>query len=126
MVPGIVRPHLAEALNPVKTKERKNNRMEKSNKFNRSGLRRFRDVTRHIRRRRPVSLKEARIATKPHNKETVPQIQEATDLNYLVVSVPNDVDYEEKLERISAVADTITSVEGSDVMLMALWVPTAG
>jgi hypothetical protein len=32
--------------------------------------------------------------------------------------------YDERAQRLSEFADTLLSVEGSDVMLVALWVPT--
>jgi hypothetical protein len=55
---------------------------------------------------------------------TVLQTDEATDLDYLVMSIPKDIGYEEKMQRISLLADKVTDVEGSDVICMATWVPS--
>jgi hypothetical protein len=42
------------------------------------------------------------------------------------MTIPKDCTYEEKIDRLAEVADTILQVEGSDVMCFSMWVPSNG
>jgi hypothetical protein len=82
-------------------------------------LRSFKDVTKHIGR------KGERSVVKESQDYSVLQPQKVTDLNYFVISVPRNISYDEKLQRLSLLADKVTDVEGSDVICMVMWVPSA-
>jgi hypothetical protein len=43
------------------------------------------------------------------------------DLNYFLLSIPMSVSDEEKVERLSEMADTVTAIENSDVVLLGIW-----
>jgi hypothetical protein len=84
-------------------------------------LRSFGSLTKHIDKRelRPV-IEE----TQPQRSVSATQTDKTMNLGYLIMSVPKDLTYQEKIERLSEVADTVTAVEGSDVMVFSMWVPT--
>jgi len=50
---------------------------------------------------------------------------EITNLSYFIMSIPKDCTSEEKLDRLSEIADIVAAVEGSDVMVFSMWVPSA-
>ena len=50
---------------------------------------------------------------------------ETTTLSYFIMSIPKDCAAEEKSDRLSEVADIVTAVEGSDVLVFSMWVPGA-
>ena len=86
-------------------------------------LKPFREVTKHVGVDRHVRrLAEALDLTKPRQKSAVSD--EPTTLSYFITSIPKDCTYEEKIDRLSEVADTILQVEGSDVMCFSMWVPS--
>jgi hypothetical protein len=45
----------------------------------------------------------------------------AAELQYYVTALPRNLPQEEKMARISELADTITSISTSDVYLFSLW-----
>jgi len=47
---------------------------------------------------------------------------DSTDLSFAFISVPQHLDDETKMDRLSMLSDTILSVENSDVLVLALWV----
>jgi len=82
-------------------------------------LKPFREVTKHVGFDRHVRhLAEALDLTKPRQNSA-----ETTNLSYFIMSIPKDGTYEEKIDRLTEVADTILDVEGSDVMCFSMWVP---
>jgi hypothetical protein len=83
----------------------------------------FREVTKHVGFDRHVRrLAEALDLTKSRQNSAVSD--ETTTLSYFIMSIPKDCTYEEKIDRLSEVADTILQVEGSDVMCFSMWVPS--
>jgi hypothetical protein len=87
-------------------------------------LKLFRQVTKHVGFDRQVRrLAEALDLTKSRQSSAVPD--EITTLNYFIMSVPKDCTAEEKLDRLSEVADMVTAVDGSDVLVFSMWVPSA-
>jgi hypothetical protein len=88
----------------------------------RQKLKPFREVTKHVGLDRQVRrLAEALDLTKSRQNSAVSD--ETTTLSYFITSIPKDCTYEEKIDRLSEVADTILDVEGSDVMCFSMWVP---
>jgi hypothetical protein len=87
-------------------------------------LKPFREVTKHVRVERQIlrRLAEALDLTKSRQNSAVSD--ETTTLSYFIMSIPKDCTYEEKIDRLSEVADTILQVEGSDVMCFSMWVPS--
>ena len=81
-------------------------------------LRRFRDFIGHQKRHKS-GLKETQDYSDLQTDET-------TDLDYFVMSVPKNISYQEKMQRLSALADKVADVDGSDVICMAMWVPIIG
>jgi hypothetical protein len=49
---------------------------------------------------------------------------ETTTLSYFIMSIPKDCTAKEKMDRLSGVADVVTAIEGSDVMVFSMWVPS--
>jgi hypothetical protein len=87
-------------------------------------LKPFREVTKHVGFDRHVRrLAEALDLTKPRQNSAVSD--ETTTLSYFVMSIPKDCTAEVKADRLSELVDTISAVEGSDVMCFSMWVPTA-
>ncbi len=82
----------------------------------------FKEVTKHVSvNRRLRRLAEAFDLTKSRQNSAVSD--EATALSYFIMSIPKDCTYEEKIDRLSEIADTILAVEESDVMCFSMWVP---
>ena len=86
--------------------------MEEINSLNRR-LRSFRDVTGHVGRKR---------ATKHLSLEGENQADEVTDVQYYVTGLPKDMAHNDKLARLSELADTITKIDSSDVMVISMWI----
>ncbi len=85
-------------------------------------LKSFKEVTKHVGIDRQLRrLAEALDLTKPRQDGAVSD--ETTTISYFIMSIPKDCTYEEKIDRLSEVADTILAVEGSDVMCFSMWVP---
>ncbi len=53
------------------------------------------------------------------------ETDEKTDLSYCVMSIPKHLAHDQKMDRLAEFADTVTDVDGSDVFVMALWIPTS-
>jgi len=84
-------------------------------------LRPFREVTKHVGLDRQVRrLAESLDLTKSRQDSA-----ETTTLSYFIMSIPKNCTSDEKLDRLSEVADIVTAVEGSDVMIFSMWVPSA-
>jgi len=81
-------------------------------------LKSFKDVS-HLFEDAPLATVAE--ALKSKKKKSKDGFQE-TDLNISSVALPYHLDYETKLERLSMLADTITSIENSDVLVVASWV----
>jgi hypothetical protein len=43
------------------------------------------------------------------------------DLNYFTISVPMSLSDDEKEQRIAELADTVSAIQGSDVILLGIW-----
>jgi hypothetical protein len=86
-------------------------------------LRKFREVTKHVELDRQIRrLAEAMHLTEFRQNSAVSD--EIPNLSYFIMSIPKDCTAEEKFDRLSEVADVVTAVEGSDVMVFSMWVPT--
>jgi hypothetical protein len=83
-------------------------------------VRSFREVTKHVGVDRLVRrLAEALDLTKSRrNGQANPKV----DLNYFTVSIPMVLSEEEKSERLSDLVETVTAIDGSDVILLGIWV----
>ena len=79
----------------------------------RNKLRSFRDVTGHVGRKR--TPRHLRLESENHPDEV-------TDVQYCVTGLPKDMAYNDKLARVSKLADTITSIESSDVFVISMWI----
>ncbi len=44
------------------------------------------------------------------------------DLNYFTLSIPKRLSDEEKMETLSELVDTVQAIEGSDVVLLGMWI----
>ncbi len=79
-------------------------------------LRSSRDVTKHV----GIDRQLRRLA----ESLNLPEAQNPkVDLNYFTLSLPMGLSDEEKSTRLSEMVDTVTAVgEGSDVILLAMWV----
>ena len=87
-------------------------------------LKPFKEVTRHVGVERQLRrLAEAMDLTKSRQNSAVSD--ETTTLSYFIMSIPKDCTYEEKIDRLSEIADAVLAVEGSDVMCFSMWVPGA-
>ncbi len=87
-------------------------------------LRSFKEVTKHVGIDRQLRrLAEAMDLTKSRQNSAVSD--ETTTLSYFIMSIPKDRTYEEKIDRLSEIADTILEVEGSDVLCISMWVPSS-
>ena len=85
-------------------------------------LKSFKEVTKHVGVERQIRrLAEAMDLTKPRRNSTVSD--ETTTLTYFIMSIRKDCTYEEKIDRLSEIADTVLAVEGSDVICFSMWVP---
>jgi hypothetical protein len=82
-----------------------------------SQLRSFRDITKHIGNKRQ-SRRRVMVESQDCSSS---QTDETTELNYLVIPIPEDISYEEKIERFAFLADKIADVKGSNVICMAMW-----
>ena len=87
-------------------------------------LRRFADVTGSHTRSRYRALTEAKLRAKIREDDPAVQTDKAVDLKFGMMALKMNLPYDERAQRLSEFADTLLSVEGSDVMLVALWVPT--
>jgi hypothetical protein len=84
-------------------------------------LRPFREVTKHVGVERQIRcLAEALDLTESRQNSAV--ADETTTLRYFIMSIPKDCTAKEKINRLSEVADIVTAVEGSDVMIFSMWV----
>jgi hypothetical protein len=87
-------------------------------------LRLFREVTKHVGIERQIRrLAESLDLKKSRQDSAVPD--ETTTLSYFIMSIPKDCTYAEKIDRLSEVADVVTAVDGSDVLVFSMWVPSA-
>ena len=78
-------------------------------------LKPFREVTKHVGVRHQIR----RLA----ESLNLPDAQNPkADLNYFALSIPMRFSDEEKQERLADMVDTISEIEGSDVILLAMWV----
>jgi len=85
-------------------------------------LKSFKEVTKHVGIDRQLRrLAEALDLTKSRQNSAVSD--ETTTLSYFIMSIFKDCTYEEKIDRLSEIADTILGVEGSDVLCFSMWVP---
>ncbi len=85
-------------------------------------LKSFNEITKHVGVKHQVRrLAEALDLTKSRQNSAVSD--ETTTLSYFIMSIPKDCTYEEKIDRLSEIADTILAVEGTDVMCFSMWVP---
>jgi hypothetical protein len=76
-------------------------------------LRSYREVVgniRHQRSRKRLALREASDQA------------DATDLQYFVTGLPKDASQNEKNDRLTELADTITHITGSDVFVISMWI----
>jgi hypothetical protein len=95
--------------------------METTTAMTRHKMRSFHDVTKHIgETRRPKQQKVMQEA----QDYAVLQTDETSDLNYFVMSVPKNLSRNEKIQRIAILANKVTDVEESDVICMAMWIPS--
>jgi hypothetical protein len=86
-------------------------------------LRPFSEVTKYVGLKRQVArLAEALDLTESRQNSAVSD--EIATLSYFIMSIPKNCTYEEKIDRLSEVADVVTAVEGSDVMCFSMWVPS--
>ena len=76
-------------------------------------LRSFRDVTGQDGPKRPA--RHLRL-------ESDNQPDEITDVQYFVTGLPKDMTRDDKLDRLSELADTITKIDSSDVMVISMWI----
>ncbi len=85
-------------------------------------LRSFREVTKHVGIDRQLRrLAEALDLTQSRQNSAVSD--ETTTLTYFIMSIPKDCTYEEKIDRLSEIADKVLAVEGSDAICLSMWVP---
>jgi hypothetical protein len=78
-------------------------------------LKPFREVTKNVGIDRQVRrLAEEMDLTEAQNLEV--------DLNYFTLSIPMRLSDEEKQERLADMVDTVQAIEGSDVVLLGMWV----
>jgi hypothetical protein len=84
-------------------------------------LKSVQEVAGNIGRRRCSTQQSLRQESQDYS---VLQTDETTDLNYFVMSLPKDLSFDEKVKRIAILANKVTDVEESDVICMALWVPS--
>jgi hypothetical protein len=82
-------------------------------------LKSFEDVSQLLEPKPSVSV--AKALTRKRKKKSNGGSQE-TDLNVSSISLPCHADYETKIERLAMLTDTITSIDNSDVVVLALWV----
>jgi hypothetical protein len=86
-------------------------------------LKPFREVTKHVGIERQIRcLAESLDLTKSRQDSAVSD--EATTLSYFIMSIPKDCAAEDRADRLSELVDTILDVEGSDVMVFSMWVPS--
>jgi hypothetical protein len=83
-------------------------------------LKPFKEVTKHVGVDRQVRrLAEAMNLTESRrNGEVNPKV----DLNYFTVSIPMVLSEEQKNERLLDLVETVTAIDGSDVILVGIWV----
>jgi len=80
-------------------------------------LRSFREVTKHV----GVDRQVRRLAQAMHLTEARSN-DPKVDLNYFTISVPMRLSDEEKKETLSELVDSVQAIEGSDVLLLGIWV----
>ena len=75
----------------------------------------FKDVTKHVGVQRQIR----RLA----ESLNLPEAQNPkVNLNYFTSSIPTRLSDEEKMERLSELVDTTQAIEGSDVVLLGMWI----
>jgi hypothetical protein len=75
-------------------------------------LKPFKEITKHVAIDRQLRrLAEALDLTKSRQNSAVSD--ETTTLSYFIMSIPKDCTYEEKIDRLSEIADTILGVDGT-------------
>ncbi len=78
-------------------------------------LKPFKEVTKHVGVNRQLRrLAESLNLAEAQNPEV--------DLSYFTLSIPMRLSDEEKMDTLSELVDTVQAVEGSDVILLAMWV----
>ncbi len=78
-------------------------------------LKPFKEVTKHVGVNRQLRrLAEALNLPEAQNPEV--------DLNYFTTYVSMRLSDQEKMEILSEMVDTVTAIEGSDVILLGMWV----
>ncbi len=87
-------------------------------------LRKFADVTASHPRSRYRALTEAKLRAEIREDDPAVQTDQGIDLSFGMMALKMNLSYDERAQRLSEFADTLLSVEGSDVMIVALWVPT--
>ncbi len=82
-------------------------------------LKPFKEVTKHV----GVKHQVRRIA---ESLDFVEAQNPNVDLKYFTLFIPMRLSDEEKMEALSELVDTVQAIEGSDVVLLGMWVsPTA-
>jgi hypothetical protein len=80
-------------------------------------LKPFKEVTKHIGIERQVRrLAEEMNLTESRSNDA------KVDLNYFTLSIPMRLSDEEKMETLSQLANTVSAIEDSDVILLGMWV----
>jgi hypothetical protein len=75
-------------------------------------LKPFKEITKHVAIDRQLRrLAEALDLTKSRQNSAVSD--ETTTLSYFIMSIPKDCTYEEKIDRLSEIADTILGVDAT-------------
>jgi hypothetical protein len=86
-------------------------------KVPRRRLKPFKEVTKHVEIDHKVRrLAEALALTGSRSND--PKV----DLNYFTLSIPMRLSDDERSERLSEMVDTVSAIEGSDVILLGIWV----
>jgi hypothetical protein len=77
-------------------------------------LRSFREVTKNV----GIDRRIRRLAESLNFAEAQnPKV----DLNYFTLSIPMRLSEDEKMETLSELVDTVSAIEGSDVILLGMW-----
>jgi hypothetical protein len=86
-------------------------------------LRPFREVTKHVGLERQVARLAESLDLSESRRNSAAS-DEITTLSYFIMSIPKNCTRDEKSDRLSEVADIVTAVEGSDVLVFSMWVPS--
>jgi hypothetical protein len=83
-------------------------------------LKPFREVTKSVDVDQKVRrLAEALNVMEPRrNTDGNPRV----NLNYFSISIPMSLSEDDRMERLSDVVDTINAIDGSDVVLLGMWI----